>query len=170
MADFRRWFTALAVMALFVGLASAQIGTPGGSNFSPFNCSVSNTTVTPNLRSEGFTEQTGDILLVCTGGAPVPVGAQIPTVTITVFYNVPAVTSRLVPTQSGVNASEAILLIDEPNNGGKGSQTGYGPSVPQIVCNNPANGAGPNGCPEWVGTSSLAGGTAGVPVDRKSVV
>jgi len=165
MADFRRWFTVLAVMALFVGLASAQVGTGAtGSNFSPFNCSVSNTTVTPNLRSEGFTEQTGDILLVCTGGAPVPVGSQIPTVTITVFYNVPAVTSRLVPTQSGVNASEAVLMIDEPNNNAKGSQLGYGPSLPQIICNNPANGAGPNGCPQWVGTSTIGGGTTGVPV------
>jgi hypothetical protein len=165
MADFRRWMTALAVMALFVGLASAQVGTTG-TNFTPFTCAVQNVTVTPNLRSEGFTEQTGDIVLVCTGGAPIPVGTQIPTVNITVFYNVPAVTSRLINNTTGVNASEALLLIDEPNNGAAGTQTGYGPNLPQLLCNSPANGAGPNGCPQWVGTatSPLNGTVSGVPV------
>jgi hypothetical protein len=163
MADFRRLFTVLAVMALFVGLASAQVGTVGGSNFSPFNCSVSNVTVTPNLRAEGFTEQTGDIVLVCTGGSPIALGNQIPTVNIQVFYNVPAVTSRLIGNSSGVNASEALLMIDEPNGGAVGSQSGYGPQVPQTLCSSPVFGAGPNGCTEYVGTSAI-GPTSGVPV------
>jgi hypothetical protein len=152
-------------MAVFVGLASAQVGTIGGSSFSPFNCSVSNVTVTPNLRSEGFTEETGDIVLVCTGGSPVPVGAQIPTVSITVFYNVPAVTSRLLGNTTA-GASEALLLIDEPNNGGPQSESGYGPSLPQIVCTTPLYGAGPNGCPQWVGSTSYGG--PGVPVSGSS--
>ena len=54
MADFRRWITVLAVMALFVGLAGAQVG--GGTTVtgSPFTCAVQNVTVTPNLRSEGL--------------------------------------------------------------------------------------------------------------------
>jgi hypothetical protein len=94
-------------------------------------------------------------------GTPISVGQQIPTANITVFYNVPAVTSRLLGNQSGVAASEALLLIDEPNNGAAGSQTGYGPGLPQIVCQNPANGAGPNGCPEYVGN---IGSNTGVPV------
>jgi hypothetical protein len=165
MADFRRWMTALAVMALFVGLASAQVGTTGTS-FNPMTCQT-NVTVTPNLRSEGFTEQTGDIVLICTGGTPLPIGSVIPTVNITVYYNVPAVTSRLINNTTGVNASEALLLIDEPNSGLPTSQsTGYGPNMPQILCNNPANGAGPNGCPQWVGTavSPVNGTVAGVPV------
>jgi hypothetical protein len=164
MADFRRWITVLAVMALFVGLASAQVGTGSGSTGTPFSCSVQNT-VTPNLRSEGYTEQTGDIVLQCTGGSPLALGSPIPTVNITVFYNVPAVTSRLLTTingvASGVNSSEALLLIDEPNGTNPNSQSGYGPSLPQILCNNPANGAGPNGCPQVVGT---ANSVVGVPV------
>jgi len=157
MADFRRWMTVLAVMALFVGLASAQVGNGGSSNFSPFTCSVQNT-VTPQLRQEGFTETTGDILIVCTGGTPVPVGQSIPTIDITVFYNVPAITSRLLASNG---ASEAVLLIDEPDNGLPSAETGYGPSLPQLVCNSATQGAGPNGCPEFVGT---VGSATGVPV------
>jgi hypothetical protein len=161
MADFRRWMTALAVMALFVGLASAQVGSGGASNFSPFTCSVQNT-VTPQLRQEGFTEQTGDILIVCTGGTPLTPGSQIPTIDITVFYNVPAVTSRLLASNG---ASEAVLLIDEPDNGLPTAETGYGPSLPQLICSSATQGAGPNGCPEWVGS---VGSANGVPVAGSS--
>ena len=64
MADLRRWITALAILALFTGLASAQTGGGGGSTLS---CSV-NTSNTPTLRSEGITEQIGDIVITCTGG------------------------------------------------------------------------------------------------------
>jgi len=168
MADFRRWMTALAMMALFVGLACAQgggVGT-GGSSFSSLTCSVANVGVTPSLRTEGFTEQTGDIVLICTGGTPLPAGSLIPTANITVYYNA-TVTSRLINNSSSLASSEALLLIDEPNNGAAGSQNGYGPSLPQIVCTSPANGAGPNGCPEWVGTVSSFGSvpaTSGVAV------
>jgi len=170
MADFRKLMLATAGMALFAGLASAQV--TGGVTGSPFTCAVQNVTVTPNLRSEGFTEQTGDIVLVCTGGAPLAVGSQIPTVNIQVFYNVPAVTSRLINNFTGTNASEALLLIDEPNNGGPGSQGGYGPSLPQISCPSIAGsagitfGAGPNGCTQVVGTVATSAGTfSGVPVN-----
>jgi hypothetical protein len=165
MADFRRWITVLAVMALFVGLAGAQVGGVG-SGSTGLTCAVLNGTVTPNLRSEGFTEQTGDILLSCTGGSPLSIGLPIPTVNITVYYNVAAVTSRLINTaSSGVNASEALLLIDEPNGSNPNSLSGYGPSLPQILCNNPANGAGPNGCPQWVGNANIGNNIfPGVPV------
>ena len=174
MADFRRWFTVLAVMALFVGLASAQVGTGGSGGGSPFTCAVQNVTVTPNLRSEGFTEQTGDIVLVCTGGTALAIGQPIPTVNITVYYG-QAVTSRLLGTITGTtavgtngnlsNTSEALLMIDEPNGANVNSQSGYGPSLPQMLCNNPANGAGPNGCPQWVGTANIGGNFyPGVPV------
>jgi len=145
-------------MAVFVSLASAQVGTGGSNSNVPFSCALQNT-VTPQLRQEGFTEQTGDILIVCTGGTPLSLGAQIPTVDITVFYNVPAVTSRLLSTSTG--ASEAVLMIDEPDNGLNTALSGYGPSLPQMVCNSATNGAGPNGCPEWVGN---VGGNTGVPV------
>jgi len=168
MADFRRWFTVLAVMALTVGLASAQVGIGGSNGGSPFTCAVQNVTVTPNLRSEGFAEQTGDIVLVCTGGSPLAVGTVIPTVDITVYYNVTAVTSRLLTSingTSGMNASEALLLIDEPNGGNLNSQSGYGPLLPQMLCNYPATGAGPNGCPQVVGTALVNGNYfPGVPI------
>ena len=39
MADFRRWITALAVLALFAGLASAQVGGPGASG-GPLQCTA----------------------------------------------------------------------------------------------------------------------------------
>jgi hypothetical protein len=163
MADFRRWITVLAVMALFVGLASAQVGTSNGSALgTPFQCQVQ-TTATPNLRAEGYTEQTGDILLSCTGGTPIPLNSPIPTTNITVYYvGVTAVTSRLLSNASGINASEALLLIDEPDNGQPQAQLGYGPSLPQIFCNSPAYGAGLNGCPQQVGTYN---GIPGVPVN-----
>ena len=171
MADFRRWITVLAVMALFVGLASAQVGTPttGSALGTPFQCQVQ-TTATPNLRSEGYTEQTGDIVLSCTGGSPLAMGSLIPTTNITVYYvGVTAVTSRLLGNLSGYNASEALLLIDEPNGGATGSQAGYGPQVSQIFCSTPQYGAGTNGCPEYVGTTNIAGAVTGVPVSATNI-
>ena len=64
MVDFRRVITALAMLALFVGLASAQVG---GTGQTQLTCNT-NVTVTPALRGEGYTEQTGDITITCTGG------------------------------------------------------------------------------------------------------
>ena len=80
MVDFRRCITALAVLALFAGLAAAQVGPTG----QPLSCTT-NVAVTPQLRGEGFTEQTGDITLTCTGGSTLAPGVAIPQVNITVF-------------------------------------------------------------------------------------
>jgi hypothetical protein len=105
MVNFRRVVTVFAVLALFTGLAFAQ----------QENCSAQATNSTP-LRGEGFTEQTGDIIINCVSGVPLAVGANIPLVNITVFYNT-TVTSRLLPTtspQASNQTSEALLLIDEP--------------------------------------------------------
>ncbi len=137
MVSFRRWILALTVLAMFVGLASAQVT---GNN--QLTCAT-NVSVTPTLRAEGYTEQTGDITLNCTGGAAIAVGSAIPQVNIQIFLNT-AVTSRLLP-QSSVsnNISEALLLIDEPGSG----LTGYGPSLGQKVCPTPLSG-----CIEYVGT------------------
>ena len=63
MVDFRRGITALATFALFTGLAAAQVGTTGSNTLT---CNT-NVTVTPALRGEGYTEQTGDITITCTG-------------------------------------------------------------------------------------------------------
>jgi len=103
MVSFRRWSVAIALLALFVGLASAQQN---------LQCQT-NVTVTPTLRSEGYTEQTGDITITCTGGAPLAGGSNVPQVNITLSYNT-AVTSRLLPISSVTNnSSEALLLLDD---------------------------------------------------------
>lgn len=134
MVAFRRVITALAVLALFVGLASAQVG---GTGQSQLTCNT-NVTVTPALRGEGYTEQTGDITITCTGGAPIAQNGSVPLVNFTVFYNT-TVTSRLLPVsspQSSGNTSEALLLIDEPGSG----LPGFGPSLNQTLCTTPLTG------------------------------
>jgi hypothetical protein len=156
MADFRRVVTALAVLALFVGLAGAQVN-PGGVG-QQLTCST-NVTVTPALRGEGYTEQTGDITITCTGGAVMTPGQQIPLVNIAVFYNT-TVTSRLLPTTSGANGqtsnatSEALLLVDEPGSG----LPGYGPSLNQTLCTTPLTG-----CAAWVGTPTQGSNVSPTP-------
>jgi hypothetical protein len=137
-------------------MASAQVGGSGG--LTPLTCST-NVTVTPQLRGEGYTEQTGDITLSCTGGSPIPAGNSIPLVNITVFYNT-TVTSRLLPNTNGLgtnNSSEALLLIDEPGSG----LTGYGPSLPQVLCTTPLSG-----CTASVG--AVAGNTFNTSVSSGS--
>jgi hypothetical protein len=105
MADFRKWFPVLAIVALLAvsSTANAQI-----------TC-VQNAGVPPTLRAEGLTELVGDIVLICSGfQANVPVSANVQ-----VFLNT-NVTSRLVGTwaaPNGVNvgnATEALLLLNEP--------------------------------------------------------
>jgi hypothetical protein len=107
------------------GTYSALVPTQNG----PFNCNV-NVTDTPILRSEGLGEFVGDIVITCTGGTPTPVGNTIPQGTLTVSFNVP-VTSRLFGSQG---ASEAMLLLDEPNSGLPGATT------IQLACANALTG------------------------------
>jgi len=144
MVDFRRCITAVATLALFAGLASAQVNVGSGGQLT---CGT-NVTNTPQLRGEGFTEMTGDITLTCTGGTQLAQGAAVPQVNITIFYG-STVTSRLFSTSGGVNISEALLLIDEPGSG----LGGFGAQQAQILCPTPtlgcqatanSNGAGLN--------------------------
>jgi hypothetical protein len=166
MPEFRKLYIALAAATLFAGLASAQVGVgTGASGTQQLSCGVTNGAVTPTLRAEGFTEEVGDIVIVCSGGTPLAQGATIPTANITLFLNA-TVTSRLLPSASGAltgssNASEALLLVDEPGS----SLQGYGPSQAQNFCGNPSVGAGPGGCVEWVGSSNSGGVAGGVPVN-----
>jgi hypothetical protein len=149
MVDFRRWITALAVLALFTGLASAQVGGigPGGA----LTC-VATVAVPPALRAEGMTELIGDIVLQCTGGGSLAAGSVIPTANITVSLGT-NVTSRLLGTASISNASEALLLIDEPGATNLTSIVpGFGPSAPQSRCTTPGVGAGPTGCIQYANT------------------
>src|ERR1700724_2693343 len=106
--------TCLILLALAaITLAQAQVGGGGGGGQTQEQCAT-NVSVTPTLRAEGYTEETGDITISCTGGTAPALGSVIPTVNITVFLNT-AVTSRLLPqTSVSNNISEALLLIDEP--------------------------------------------------------
>jgi hypothetical protein len=167
MPEFRKWIFALAGVALFAGLASAQVGggQPGGQTFT---CSAVNGTVTPTLRAEGFTEIVGDIVISCQGGT-LPAsnnGVPLPTANFTIFLNTP-VTSRLLPTATVPGASEALLMVDEPGASvNPPGLTGYGPAQAQLPCGAAfiGYGAGPGGCVEYLGTSTTSGGLGGVPV------
>jgi hypothetical protein len=143
MVDFRRWITALAVLALFVGLASAQ------------TCQTNTSTPNP-LRAEGYTEQAGDITLVCSGGNAIANGAPIPPVNITVFLNT-NVTSRLLSTSTVGNLSEALLLLDDPGSANPAPVAGFGSAAPQILCTTPTVG-----CVEFSNTLNAAGAVAAV--------
>jgi hypothetical protein len=104
MADFRKLFYALAIVALLAGLtvpASAQ---------APFQCQT-NTGAPPLLRGEGYTELTGDVILSCTGGIPTVANQPVPQANFTIFLNT-NVTSRLLA--AGV-WTEALLIVDEPH-------------------------------------------------------
>jgi hypothetical protein len=134
--NFRRWITALAVLALFTGLASAQVNV-GSAQVGPLQCTAT-VAVPPQLRAEGMTELIGDIVLTCTGGSAITPGTTIPTANITVSLGT-NVTSRLL---GGGPASEALLLIDEPGS----AVGGAGTLLPQTACSSSAFGAGPGGC------------------------
>ena len=156
MVDFRRWITALAVLALFAGLASAQVG-GGGTNGGPLTCTAT-VAVPPALRAEGMTETIGDIVITCAGGTATADGAAIPTANFTVSLGT-NVTSRLLGNNGATNSSEAVLLIDEP-----GVTTlptpvaGFGPQAPQALCSTATVGAGPGGCVEFAKNVTVNGG------------
>ncbi len=146
--NFRRLFTAMALLALCVGLASAQvqIGTIGTTGAGALTCSAS-VAAPPLLRSEGITELIGDIVLTCTGGPVQAPGTAINTANVTVSLGT-NVTSRLLGAGSASNpsnTSEALLLIDEPGASLTTIAPGSGPAAPQTVCMNSASGASVGG-------------------------
>jgi len=136
MADFRKLLLAFAAIAVLLA-----VGTPVYAQQSVL-C-VANAGVPPIVRAEGITELVGDVLLNCTGGTPTPVGSNIPLSNITVFLNT-NITSRIVGPAS--NASEALLLIDEPF-----------PSGPNPLTPQPANSAAQGYCAVSTTTGSLSG-------------
>jgi hypothetical protein len=107
MADYRKWFLALAVVAILLSLGTtpASAATPNPA----FVCNA-NAGVPPLVRSEGITELVGDLILNCTGGNPTVAGGPVPLSNVQIFLNT-NVTSRIVGA-SGL--SEATLMIDEP--------------------------------------------------------
>jgi len=160
MVSFRRIILAIAVLALFTGLASAQVFTGGvGSSAGPLSCTA-NVANPTQARSEGYAELLGDIAIFCTGGTTTAVGSTVPTANITVALNNTLVTSRIFSSSTG--ASEALLLIDEP--GTTPTTPSVGTTLPQTLCASSTIGAGPGGCATVVGTVTNAGGTATVGV------
>jgi hypothetical protein len=104
MADFRRSMIVLAAIALLL----ATVGTVSAASMT---C-TSNAAAT-QMRAEGQTEKGGDFILTCTGGTPTDPSPNLaPVVNITIFLNTTDVTSRILNTTN--NATEALLLIDEP--------------------------------------------------------
>jgi hypothetical protein len=105
MADFRKWFYALAVVALLAGFT-----VPVSAQAPPFQC-VANAGVPPIVRAEGYTELVGDLTLNCNGGVPTPAGITVPPVNVTILLST-NITSKLL-NSTGFN--EALLIVDEPN-------------------------------------------------------
>ena len=166
MVDFRRWIIAVALLALFAGLAGAQV--QGGGGTGALTCTAS-VAVPPQLRSEGMTDLIGDIVITCTGGAAQTSGTILPTANVTVSLGT-NVTSRIL--LSG-NISEAILMIDEPGSGLASVIPGTGPTAPQNFClagSSPSVvGAGPGGCQQVVNNLPVpAPGSGTVPVMTSS--
>jgi len=119
MADFRKWFYALAVVALLAGFT-----VPMSAQAPPFQC-VANAGVPPIVRAEGYTELVGDLTLNCTGGVPTPAGQFVPQVNVTVLLST-NITSKLL---TG-SFNEALLIIDEPH-------SSTNPGRPLVNCGAP---------------------------------
>jgi hypothetical protein len=158
MADFRKWLFAFAVVALLLvagAPANAQVINP-----TAFTCGIA-ATVPPTVRAEGIAELVGDVVLQCSGGTPTNPGSPIPLANITIFLNT-NVTSRLVGGQF-TNASEAMLLIDEPYpTAGINPTTQARPpsSAPQGYCQVSATGNLNPNCPL---TGTVAANVPGTP-------
>jgi len=160
MADFRKWFYALAFVALIAGLTI-----PANAQVTPFTCSAQ-AGVTPTVRVEGYTELVGDLVLGCSGGTPTTSGALVPGVNITLIINT-NITSKL----TAGTFDEALLIIDEPNAPGANSnrpilncgQTGAPDSSPSSgpgVCAIYSNG---DPAKTYDGTPGVVGIAGGVP-------
>jgi hypothetical protein len=134
MADFRRWLTVLAVLALMAGAASAQVGIATGSGSGTLSCNAVGDQT--QLRPEGYTELAGDILITCTGGPGYSLGAAVPTTNVTIYLSPQLpVTSRLLPTAQSPTASEALLIIDDAGNTTlPAGAAGFGPQAAQQLC------------------------------------
>lgn len=109
MSDFRKSFLTFAAVTLFAGLANAQ----------PIVC---NTTAQPlTVRTEGLAEQTGDIIIQCTGGVPQAIGTSLAQINISVTLST-NITSRFVADP----LTEALLFIDDPQPGNQFPCAGSG--------------------------------------------
>jgi len=174
MVDFRRLFIAMAVIALFAGLASAQI-----TDATPYTADtrcVAMGSNAPDVRGEGYTERVGDLVISCTGGVAKGDGEGVETADLTLYINsVENITSRLLPTSYNSNASEVLLYLDEPNSAKPAAVVGFGPDAPQAFCGSAYInvGAGVGGCQAYArnvgGITVLAANATGTPTPAKNV-
>jgi hypothetical protein len=125
MSDFRKLLLAFAAVTLFTGIASAQVAPP-------ITCSTSAQPLT--VRAEGLTEQTGDVVIQCTGGQEPALGTQLPQVNISVTLST-NITSRLLADP----ITEALLFIDDPP---PGAQNPCAPASGSTVCSPLTAGSG----------------------------
>jgi hypothetical protein len=147
---FRNAFIALTVMALFAGLASAQL-----QQLAPINCSVS-AAQSPNIRSEGITEKVGDIYIVCGTSGTVATSGPITRGNLLVDFGTP-VTSKALGLANNIGAaSEILLLINDPG-ANNGPVTGYGQNAAISFCSTVQSQA--DVALEIAGNGSLAAGT-----------
>jgi len=100
MADFRKWFVALAVLVVMVGTAYAQA----------FQCTA-NAGVSASVRGEELTAQVGDLLLNCSGQKPMVAADTIIYANVQIFLNT-NITSRILETT--YNSTEALLALNDP--------------------------------------------------------
>jgi hypothetical protein len=127
MAAFRRCVIALAVLAVFAGLASAQV----------MNCSVTSQQGNINLRSESKAELISDLLITCSStSVNLQTLTPAPVVNFTVTFNAP-VTSKILVGATGAspyNQSEALMLIDDPQNSPTAQVANFGTGATQGLC------------------------------------
>jgi len=144
MVAFRKLFPALAVVSLVtLGGTSALAQTIQPQ----LQCSA-NAGVPPVTRAEGYTELTGDLVVTCTGGTP----GQVFNANFQLFLNT-NITSRISTNSSGVEVSEALLMIDEPGS----TNTGAPFCVSPTPASNPVVGttAAPLACNPASGTTTF---------------
>jgi len=139
MADFRKWFYALAVVALLAGLSI-----PASAQGTAVNC-INGGATTPIVRAEGLTELVGDLVLNCSGGNPTVANAAVAPVNITIILSV-NITSKLT---AGGLYNEALLIIDEPN------AASPSPNSNRPILNCGAAGAPDNGVQSGPGVCSI---------------
>jgi len=158
MVSFRRIVLAIAMLALFVGLASAQVAGGAGSSGGGSLVCTANVATPSQARAEGHTELLGDIVIACSGGTVLAPGTPVPTANFTVTLANTYVTSR----QLNNGLSEALLLIDEPN-----APAGFGAGFPFVTCASVAGnvlvGAGAGGCPLFASTVPAPAGSPVAP-------
>ncbi len=127
MADFRKSFLVLAALFLMGTMAA------NAQQLGAFTCSAS--AVPHQVRSEGLTELTGDIILNCTGGTPTAYGAPVPLVNVQIFTNTQITSKRLV--DNSTSWSEALMAFDDPTPANQSYCT-----AAASLCTNYGNGAG----------------------------